>query len=182
MVVDINGFHEDLLNFIKKPHLNEEISSLKSGIKSIFDDFGVNDSNFNIIKIATSESLLDSDSQNASSFIEAIAQKVYKINSKEKDEENEQDFIDEENANKSKNEDQEEQEKSETQEEDKTQEENQEEDENALTEEDLEEINLYGIEGITNHKQLMDFKNSEEYELIQNMMANTLSKSDSIES
>lgn len=177
MVVDINGFHEKLLNFIKKPHLNEEISSLKSGIKSIFDEFGVNDSNFNIIKIATSESALDSDSQNASSFIEAIAQKVYKINSKEKDEENEQDFIDEENANKSKNEDQEEQEESKTQEE-----KNQEEDENDLTEEDLEEINMYGIEGITNHDQLMDFKNSEEYGLIQSMMANTLSKSDSIES
>lgn len=51
-------------------------------------------------------------------------------------------------------------------------------DDNPLTEEDLEFIDLYGIEGMKNHNDIVNFMNSEEWELIQQMQTNALTKSD----
>lgn len=47
---------------------------------------------------------------------------------------------------------------------------------NDLTEEDLYEIEQYGIEGIGTHSEMEEFRQSEEYELIQKMQQNALSK------
>lgn len=47
---------------------------------------------------------------------------------------------------------------------------------NDLTEEDLNEIEQYGIEGIGTHAEMEEFRQSEEYELIQKMQQNALSK------
>lgn len=52
-------------------------------------------------------------------------------------------------------------------------------DDDALTEEDIELINMYGIDA-KNHTELVDFFNSEEGRQIQQMQTNALSKSDSI--
>lgn len=51
-------------------------------------------------------------------------------------------------------------------------------DDNALTEEDLELIDQYGIDGMENHNDIVNFMNSEEWELIQQMQTNALTKSD----
>ncbi len=47
---------------------------------------------------------------------------------------------------------------------------------NDLTEEDLYEIEQYGIEGIGTHAEMEEFRQSEEYELIQKTQQNALSK------
>lgn len=51
-------------------------------------------------------------------------------------------------------------------------------DDNALTEEDLELIDEYGLDGMENHNDIVEFMNSEEWELIQQMQTNALTKSD----
>ena len=50
-----------------------------------------------------------------------------------------------------------------------------------LTQEDQEEIDMYGITDITTHSQMEEFRKSEEYELIQNMQRLGLSRSDTSE-
>lgn len=50
-------------------------------------------------------------------------------------------------------------------------------DDNALTEEDLELIDQYGIDA-KNHADMVEFMNSEEWELIQQMQTNALTKND----
>lgn len=51
-------------------------------------------------------------------------------------------------------------------------------DDDALTEEDIELVNQYGIDA-KKHSDMVEFLNSEEWQQIQSMMSNTLSKSDS---
>lgn len=47
-----------------------------------------------------------------------------------------------------------------------------------LTEEDKQMIEDFGIEGIKTHSDMVEFMNSEEYEMIQQMQTNALSKND----
>ena len=50
--------------------------------------------------------------------------------------------------------------------------------EDPLTEQDEYEIELFGIENITTHAEMEEFRNSEEYELIQNLQSQSLTKND----
>lgn len=52
------------------------------------------------------------------------------------------------------------------------------EEDNDLTPEDLEDIANYGIEGITSHSKMEEFRKSEEWEQIQSMQENALSRYD----
>ena len=280
MNVDINAFGGKLFNFTRTPHPNAALSEIKNGLKKIFEEYGVNDSNFNLIGIAVSGSSMGVTNKNVSTYIDKISRKIVKNNSKEqnlseedkrkKQEEKEQqetqekgakfkfsvssedvrnlsskelaqkminkmilqgvteedlnrpmkgaafehmDFSMEKvdfpdgttlrdtiyfNATKLKeleNEKLKAQGKNELTSEELTSEDKnsinnsvndkdevskdkQINNEDALTEEDLQEINDFGIEGITTHSQLQEFRKSEEYELIQNMQSMALSRGD----
>lgn len=280
MNVDINAFGRKLFNFTRTPHPNAELSEIKSGLKKIFDEYGVNDSNFNLIGIAVSGSSMGVTNKNVSTYIDLISRKIVKKNTKE------QNLSDEDKRKK-----QEEQKDQEIQEKgvkfkfsvssedvknlsskelaqqminkmilqgvteedlnrpmksaafehmdfsmekvnfpdgttlrdtiyfnatklkeleneklraqgkeglnpeeltsedknsinnsvknkEKTQKEEQTNNDDALTEEDLQEINDFGIEGITTHSEMQEFRKSEEYELIQNMQSMALSRGD----
>ncbi len=49
-----------------------------------------------------------------------------------------------------------------------------------LDEKDKQEIEMYGLEGIATHSEMEDFRESAEYELLQSLQENNLSKSDDI--
>lgn len=282
--MDINGFAEELNSYAKKPHPDKSTEALKSDIKHIFDEFGVNDLNFNVISIAISEGSI----KLTSNYIDAFAKNIFKKNMKDRDKEQgkkiedetlkqeqiakkskgvsvcisseniknmtieelvqtlvnkfkiagltdseldtpiksstfehldstietisykegttsrevlknlakkmkEQEsekaqddlFMEETNESKQENtEDKQSRQKenelqnSEPEAENETPAQENEPNEDALTDEDQQLIDDYGIEDVYTHSQMEEFKNSEEYGMIQNMMSNSLSKGD----
>lgn len=78
MNIDINGFAKELNSYAKKPHPDKGVESLKSDIKHIFDEFGVNDSNFALIGLTVNNSNETSvETKNVSTYIDKISKKIF---------------------------------------------------------------------------------------------------------
>lgn len=87
MNVDINGFGEDLTKFTRKSHANEDLATIKNGLKAIFEKFGVNDSNFALIGLAVSNSNETSiQTKNVSTYIDKISKKIFEKEERKKKE------------------------------------------------------------------------------------------------
>ncbi len=75
---DINGFGEDLTKFAKKSHTNEDLETIKNGLKAIFKKFDVNDSDLAKFSLTINNSNETSvETKNVSSYIDKISKKIF---------------------------------------------------------------------------------------------------------
>lgn len=81
MNVDINGFAHELFGYTRSRHENTSIETMKANLQTIFDKFGVNDSNFTIISLALGEAQV----KNVSSYINKYATKVFEKEQRRKE-------------------------------------------------------------------------------------------------
>lgn len=82
---DIGGFGEVLTEFIKKSHANEDLETIKNGLKAIFKSFDVNDSDLAEFSLTINNSNETSvETKNVSSYIDKISKKIFEREERKK--------------------------------------------------------------------------------------------------
>ena len=82
---DIGGFGEVLTEFIKKSHANEDLETIKNGLKAIFKSFDVNDSDLAKFSLTINNSNETSvETKNVSSYIDKISKKIFEREERKK--------------------------------------------------------------------------------------------------
>lgn len=84
MNIDINGFGEKLSSYTKKSHENKSIETIKSELKTIFEENGINNSNFAIVSLAVNNGSTELSTSSTSTYINKLSQKLFDKAEKEK--------------------------------------------------------------------------------------------------
>lgn len=84
MNIDINGFGEKLSSYTKKSHENKSLETIKSELKTIFKENGINDSNFAIVSLAVSDGSTELSTSSTSTYIGKLSQRLFDKAEKEK--------------------------------------------------------------------------------------------------
>lgn len=84
MNIDINGFGEKLSSYTKKSHENKSLETIRSELKTIFKENGINDSNFAIVSLAVSDGSTELSTSSTSTYIDKLSKKIFDKAEKEK--------------------------------------------------------------------------------------------------
>lgn len=102
---DIGGFGEVLTEFIKKSHANEDLETIKNGLKAIFKSFDVHDSDLAEFSLTINNSNeISVETKNVSTYIDKFSKKIFereerKKNQSEQTNDNNKDSKDENHKN-----------------------------------------------------------------------------------